>query len=245
MIYVFGAFGLNLEENTMIDMYTELDPPQSHYEYIADDRDSVIGVKSQALYFMDQIFDGWCTKQKASMLIDIILASKPKTIVEIGVWGGKSLVPMATALKCFGGKIYGIDPWANDASLQGVMHDGSRQFWATVDHEDVMRKLIYYIHEFGLDDHVELIRETSLDAPIIENIDVLHIDGNHSDITSYIDVTKWVPHVRKGGWIIFDDMNWSEQGYATTSRAVEYLNKHCHKLAEINDICLWGIWYKP
>lgn len=220
-------------------------PPKVEYEYIADERYSVIGVKREAFYFMDQIFDGWCTKQKASMLIDIILASKPKTVVEIGVWGGKSLIPMASILKYINGKIYGIDPWESAASVQGIMHEGSRAFWTFVDHEDVMRKLIQYIEDFRLTEQVELIRATSLDAPIIENIDILHIDGNHSDETSYIDVTKWVPHVRKGGWIIFDDMNWTEQGMATTRRAVEYLNTHCHKLAEINDICLWGIWYKP
>lgn len=216
-----------------------------NYEYIADERPSVIGVKSQSLYYMAQIYDGWCTKQKASILIDIILASKPKTIVEIGVWGGKSLIPMAHALKVFGGKIYGIDPWSNDASVEGVMHEGSRYFWATVNHEDVMRKLIDYVKTFELQNQVELIRASSKDAPIIENIDVLHIDGNHSEITSYLDVTKWVPHVRSGGWIIFDDMNWTESGHVTTSKAVQYLNEHCHKLAEINDICLWGIWYKP
>ncbi len=220
-------------------------PFDSHYEYIRDERPSVIGVKTQALQFMDQIYDGWCTRQKASVLIDILLACKPKTVVEIGVWGGKSLIPMATALRHFGGKIYGIDPWSNSASIQGVMHEGSKHFWATVDHEQVMFRLVHYIDSFGLQDPVELIRSTSKDAPLIENVDVLHIDGNHSDETSYLDVTKWVPLVRKGGWIVFDDMNWSEGGVTTTSRAVQYLNEHCHKLAEINDICLWGIWYKP
>lgn len=215
------------------------------YEYIADERPDVIGLKTQALYNMDQIYDGWCTKQKASILIDIILTTRPKKIVEIGVWGGKSLIPMAQALKVLGGKVYGIDPWDNDASIEGVMHEGSRYFWSTVNHEEVMRKLIDHINRFELQNQIELIRATSKDAPIIENIDVLHIDGNHSEITSYLDVTKWVPHVRKGGWIIFDDMNWTESGMVTTSKAVQYLNEHCHKIAEIKDICLWGIWYKP
>ena len=220
--------------------------PESHYEYIVDTREAIVGNKRLAIQVMDQISDGWCTHKKASILIDIILAMKPKVIVEIGVWGGKSLVPMAFTLKmCEKGKIYGIDPWSNLASAEGVMHEGSRTFWMTVDHEDIMKKLIDHIERLQLEDQIELIRATSLDAPPISNIDLLHIDGNHSDETSYIDVTKWVPLVRSGGFIIFDDMNWTENGMSTTRRAIEYLNQHCHKLAEIDDVCLWGIWHKP
>lgn len=229
----------------MDGQYTQ---PETHYEFLLEDRrHATIGTKREAFSYMDQIFDGWCTHQKASVLIDIILAYKPKKIVEIGVWGGKSLVPMAFVLKNIGkgGIAYGIDPWDNGASVEGITHEGSKEFWTVVDHEDIMHKLIRYIHAFGLEQNIELIRATSADAPLIDEIDLLHVDGNHSEEASYFDVTKWVPQVRSGGWIVFDDMNWSENGKVTTRKAVEYLNQHCHKIAEINDICLWGIWYKP
>lgn len=219
---------------------------QHHIEYTLDERYATIGTKQTAYYYMDQVFHGWCSYQKASVLIDIILATKPKTVVEIGVWAGKSLVPMAFVLKEIGkGKIYGIDPWSPNASTQGLMHEGTKEFWRLADHDAVLERLRFHIEEFGLENHVELIRSTSFDAPPIQEIDILHIDGNHSDETSYIDVTKWVPLVRKGGWIIFDDINWQENGMRTNRRAVQYLNEHCHKLAEIDDLCLWGIWYKP
>ena len=218
--------------------------PESHFEYVVDKRDST-QFKSTAFECMDQV-QGWCSHQKASILLDIILAVKPKTVVEIGVWGGKSLLPMAYTLKRIGkGIVYGIDPWDSQASLEGVMHEGNIAFWRTVDHEGILLQLIDVIGQYGLDDSVRLVRDTSAHAPIIEEIDILHIDGNHSDVTSYIDVTKWVPLVRKGGWIVFDDMNWFENGVTTTGRAVEYLNTHCHQIAEINEACQWGIWYKP
>ena len=76
-------------------------------------------------------------------------------------------------------------------------------------------------------------------------IDILHIDGNHSEQASYLDVTKWVPLVRSGGWIFFDDMTWFENGVFTTARAVEWLNANCYKLAECTDVCTWGVWIKP
>ncbi len=220
--------------------------PESHFEYVVDRRPATIGNKTDAFKCMDQV-EGWCSHQKASVLIDIILASGDKTIVEIGVWGGKSLLPMAHALKRMGqnGHIYGVDPWDNQASIEGVTHEGNIAFWGHADHESVLRKLESVLDWERLCDTVTLIRATSSAAPPIHDIDILHIDGNHSDVTSYIDVTKWVPLVKRGGWIVFDDMNWFENGVATTRHAIDYLNEHCHKIAEINESCLWGIWYKP
>ena len=220
--------------------------PESHFEYVVDNRATTIGNKTEAFACMDQVH-GWCSHQKASILIDIIAATGAKTIVEIGVWGGKSLLPMAYTLKRMrqNGKIYGIDPWDNQASIEGVTHEGNIAYWSNVDHEGVLEQLESVIDNWGLNETVTLIRATSSEAPAIHEIDILHIDGNHSDVTSYIDVTKWVPLVKKGGWIVFDDMNWFENGVTTTRRAIDYLNKHCHKIAEINESCLWGIWYKP
>jgi len=63
-------------------------------------------------------------------------------------------------------------------------------------------------------------------------------------VTSYLDVTKWVPLVKSGGWIIFDDITWYENGQFTNARAVDWLNAHCKKFAEFQDNCVWGIWVK-
>ncbi len=223
-----------------------MNEPISHYEYTLDERENFVETKEIAFSYMDRVFHGWCSYQKASVLIDLLFAVKPKVVVEIGVWAGKSLIPMAYVLKLIkSGKIYGIDPWDSNASTQGLMHEATKEFWRLANHEAVLNRLEGQIRQFELENQIELIRATSLDAPLIEKIDILHIDGNHSDETSFIDVVKWVPLVRKGGWIIFDDINWQENGIRTNQRAVQYLNEHCHKFAEINDLCLWGIWVKP
>jgi hypothetical protein len=91
---------------------------------------------------------------------------------------------------------------------------------------------------------VEIIRSTSAEAPLIEQIDILHIDGNHSSITSFIDVIKWVPVVKKGGWIIVDDISWYENGVFTQAESVEWLDRNCHRMGEIADTCHWGVWVK-
>jgi predicted O-methyltransferase YrrM len=220
--------------------------PASHYEQVVVKPEPIAAdVRRQAFEYMEQL-DGWCAKPKAAILIDLILKEKPLTIVEIGVWGGKSLIPMAHALRANSkGKIFGIDPWDNNASIEEVKSETNKTFWSYADHGMVLRGLMQKIEEFDLENQIELIKATSANAPVISEIDILHIDGNHSDKTSYFDVTKWAPLVKKGGWIIFDDMTWFENDVFTTARAVGWLNTNCIKFGEFSDTCVWGIWVKP
>lgn len=201
-------------------------------------------VKQQALLQMNQV-EGFCSESKACVLVDMILKQKPEIVVEIGVWGGKSLIPMASAVSANRkGVVYGIDPWSNEESLVGVTSDANKSYWSLANHEAVLQSLIQKIGEFGLMPWVRLIRATSEKAPPISDIDLLHIDGNHSDETSYLDVTKWGPLVKRGGFIVFDDIGWFENGVPTNARAVEWLDTHCEKVCEFSDSCTWGIWKK-
>jgi len=213
----------------------------SHYEITAAKQQSPISVfkmKSKAFSAMDEL-EGWCSKEKASVLIDFVLMIKPKIAVEIGVYGGKSLVPIAYALQESGGKIYGIDPWSAGESAIGM--DGvNLDFWGNLDHEAIYSHLVKKIKKFGLESTVSLIRKTSESAAPIQNIDMIHIDGNHSEETSLIDVTKWVPLVRSGGIIIFDDVNW-----VTTNAATKWLDENCIKFATFEGDNIWGVWVKP
>ena len=216
-------------------------PPPTHYEDLQSRRQ----ISEQALAYMQQL-DGWCSPEKARFLIDLICRAQPKVIVEIGVWGGKSLIPMAYALKVLNqGMIYGIDPWESKESVQWIMEDVNRAFWSWANHDWILQGLLAKIQQFDLGSQITLIKDTSEKAPPIYGIDILHIDGNHSEHTSYIDVTKWVPLVNSGGWIIFDDMTWFENGQYTAARATQWLDEHCHKFAEFSDICTWGVWVKP
>ncbi len=233
----------NKRRELQMDIPQEQAKPPSHMEYVVSKSD-VAWVKPQAFSFMRQL-QGWCSEKKASILIDIILRTKPETIVEIGVYGGKSVVPMACALKANGkGIIYGIDPWDNLASIQGVENESNIAYWSTINLTAIYQELVQKIRHFNLEKQIKLIKGTSLEVEPIPDIDILHIDGNHSDITSYIDVTKWTPLVKSGGWIIFDDMTWYENGKYTNARAVEWLNTHCNKFAQFHDNCVWGIWVK-
>lgn len=218
--------------------------PATHMEIVLD-KPQVDKLKNEVFECMKTL-EGWCAPEKAGILIDLILKTKPDTIVEIGVFGGRSLIPMAYALRSNKrGIIYGIDPWSSFESTQWVMEEVNKHYWTIVDHEGIMRGLIDKIDQLGLQNHIRLIRATSFDTPPIYDIDILHIDGNHSDTTSYYDVTKWGSFVKSGGLIILDDMSWFENNMYTQTRSIEWLDTHCIKLGEFSDICLWGIWMKP
>jgi predicted O-methyltransferase YrrM len=220
-----------------------------HYEEVApmpnEEQRRLFSLKQELSFRMLELH-GWCSFEKACFLVDLIAKTKPHVIVEIGVWGGKSLIPMAYALRNNNqGTIFGIDPWLSQESTQWTLDEANRNFWDHANHEWVYQHLIEKIAQFGVAPQIQLLRCTSEAAEPIQRIDILHIDGNHSDPTSYLDVTKWVPLVNSGGWIIFDDMTWSENGMGTTARAARWLDEHCHKFAEFTDVCTWGVWVKP
>lgn len=216
--------------------------PASQYEITILNKgtnDLIQRTKQEAFFYMDQL-EGWCSKSKASVLIDLVFMLNPKTVIEVGVWGGKSLVPMAHALKVNKrGLAYGIDPWDNLESAEG-MEGVNYEWWSSIDHKKILQGLENKIIEFGLENQIILIKATSQLAPIIPDIDILHIDGNHSEKASTLDVNKWVPLVRKGGIIIFDDITWGTNG-----KAVQWLNENCIKLAEFHEDNDWGVWIKP
>jgi predicted O-methyltransferase YrrM len=216
--------------------------PSSHYEYTikATPISSSNRVKHAALLAMRKL-EGWCSNYKASTLIDLIWLIKAETVVEIGVFGGKSLVPMAFALKATGqGMVYGIDPWSKEASI-AHMDEANQEYWGNLDHNAIYHDLKQKASLFKLDEHITLIPCTSEAADPIEEIDLLHIDGNHSEECSFADVLKWVPLVRSGGIIVFDDVTWG-----TMSKAPKWLDEHCTRFLQVTDEeNSWAIWIKP
>ncbi len=200
--------------------------------------DSIL-MKQNALNAMKQL-EGWCSQEKASVLIDLILEMRPQVVLEVGVFGGKSLIPMAFALQHNQkGKIYGIDPWDASRSIEGLETEHA-EWWLSIDHDAILQDLRKKINEYGLGDYIELIRATSLNATIKpKEIDILHIDGNHSEEASFLDATKWVPYVKKGGVIIFDDLDWH-----STARAIQWLDENCTRVTEFRGANVWAIWIK-
>lgn len=178
---------------------------------------------------------GWCTPEKAEELARQIISTDARNILEIGVYAGRSLIAMALAAKNTGGRVIGIDPWEPEASVKGFEHDqANRDWWANCDHFEIFKKCRIYMNNYGARENTVLIPHASQDAlPLIAplSLDLLHIDGNHSEAQSTYDVDHYVPLVKSGGVVVFDDTNWS-----TTANAQKRLGELCtfEKFIETN-----------
>ncbi len=172
---------------------------------------------------------GWCTEEKARRMMDLICEVKPQVCVEIGVFGGSSIYPTASALKFLKeGKVYAIDPWMNAYCLDGYAPDDANyQWWNSIDLDGIYRGFLGMLNRFQLKPYCMVMRMSALEALDYfadESIDILHIDGNHTEDVALSDAQMYFPKVKKGGYIWFDDANWS-----TTLPAKEFLILNCVK----------------
>lgn len=158
-------------------------------------------------------YHGWCSIAKGQTLAALVLALRPKVCVEIGVWGGMSLFPMALAIKELGtGIVWGIDPWAASASVVGQVHAADQDFWGKqAPHDLVYADFMKRLDEFGIQNCVRVIRSKSDDVEPPSEIGLLHIDGNHSD-QAVKDVTRFAPNCPTGAICVMDDIGWSGGG---------------------------------
>lgn len=171
-------------------------------------------------------FYGWCSVAKSQRLIELVLTTKPSLCVEIGVFDGSSLFPVALALKEIGsGKIIGIDPWNLENSMEG-MKGNHLDWWRTVDHNRVCTLANNHRVNLSVTNHCEFIRKSSANA--IDHfsngsIGMLHIDGNHTTDACMRDAVLYLPKVSKDGIIVCDDLSWMDNGIPSVRNMVNWL----------------------
>jgi hypothetical protein len=155
---------------------------------------------------------GWCTKEKANKLIELVDELKPSVCVELGVFGGKSLLPIAIAAKKFNSKVIGIDAWEAQASLEGTNDKANDEWWSKINYDEIYSYTKNLMVQNNVDSIVELWRCKSADVhdKFEDNsIDILHQDSNHSEEISCEEVELYYNKVKIGGFWIFDDTDWS------------------------------------
>lgn len=151
---------------------------------------------------------GWCDAEKANNLASWVAALRPKVVVEIGVWQGGSLIPMALGLKHNkSGIAIGIDPWSAAASV--VDEDQvNADWWGKQDHNAAYKVFLDRVQKHELSPYVQVWRQKSDDVSPPHTIDLLHVDGNHTD-QAIRDVDRFGSAVRIGGIMVLDDINWA------------------------------------
>lgn len=153
--------------------------------------------------------EGWCSVAKAHALAATVVALRPALTVEIGVWGGRSLLPMALAHKFIGkGQVIGIDPWS--AQISAIdQPPGHREWWGKADHRAVYLGFLGMAQQLGLNTRVVVWKTPSDEATPPTNIDILHIDGSHC-AQALRDAQRFAVNVRVGGILCLDDISGDE-----------------------------------
>lgn len=190
-------------------------------------------LKAHVLAHFNAVTDGWCWEEKAIKLAEVVWTLKPKLTVEVGVFGGKSFIPMAAVVAHLdqntgNHSAVGIDAWAAAAALENNLGTAHEQFWKDQAMLDAVHARAIGRCNALACRNVKLVKDWSTDA--INDfkdgeIGLLGLDSNHSEETSVRDVTTWLKKVSIGGVLAFDDTAWPSQ-----QKAVEFLKSKCSKI---------------
>lgn len=168
---------------------------------------------------------GWCNQDKAEVFASHLSSMHSPLCVEIGVFSGRSLIILGLLLKEKGrGMAVGIDNWSKTAIVEGN-ESKDMKWYLDKDLEAIYQKCLTYVMDYEVEDHCAVLRlDSNRGADIFgyESIDLLHIDGNHSEKVSCRDVELFLPKVKRRGVIVFDDINWG-----TTKKAQAILARNC------------------
>jgi predicted O-methyltransferase YrrM len=139
---------------------------------------------------------GWF--HHGAKILELVEQHQSKVCVELGTWLGASAIPVARAIRRWGGTLTCVDTWAGDVHTPDPSRPSAP--WMLV-------SCARNIMDAGVGANVRLIPATTIDAAAVwtEPIDYLYIDADHSYEAVLADLDVWVPHVKQGGLILGDD----------------------------------------
>jgi hypothetical protein len=163
-------------------------------------------------------FGGGSGLAKALTSAALIIRHDLTSYVEIGVYRGRSLLPVAAAFGYFGrGSAVGIDPWSSSAATQQDLHlfppaaATVNDFVSGLDWDGMFDEVLRQIAAQGVEAHCTLIRARASAAVARfadRSVDLLHVDGNHDQAAVLEDLDNYLPKVMLGGFVILDDVSW-------------------------------------
>jgi hypothetical protein len=182
--------------------------------------------------------NGWCTPEKAQWIAKWIVDHRCVTVVDLGVFGGRSLVTMGLAMLQLAkerpgwpGRCIGIDSYSNADCVEGEESVAGKDYWKNLDLASVRKNAEDAIEQYGLKEVCDLIIMTGVEAVKRFDdgtLDFVHVDGSHSEAESTRDVKLWWPKLRTGGLLLMDDTDWP------TVRAARFLAESMGKLVHHN-----------
>jgi len=122
---------------------------------------------------------------------------RPRTVVELGSFGGFSTCALALALKDHvpGGRLYAVDTWTGDPHTGAYDEQIHEQFLA------LRGNWIWKNHH----PHAHDLRRSA--RPDSRDIDLLHIDGWHTFGAARRDFRWFQPRLAPEALVLFHDVN--------------------------------------
>lgn len=151
---------------------------------------------------------GWLALENKKFLELFVKKLKPKVVVELGSWLGKSAIFMGKLLDK-DAKLYCIDHWQPDYnSYHGYFHNNKlaaskipklyQQFLSNVIHA----KLVDTIIPMRMDT-IEASKKFKI------TVNLIYIDAGHDEEEVFNDIMLWYPKLESKGIMCGDDWSWS------------------------------------
>lgn len=161
-------------------------------------------------------FGGGCSLAKGLVLADLVVCHRLLVSVDIGVYRGRSLFPLAVAHRRSGGMAYGVDPWNPDEARQydrPDLQEALDKFARETDFEAIYQRVQELRTSLGLSDSCQLLRMRSDEAVNFFDREgicfgLVHVDGNHDAALVSSDVQLYYPRLVEGGFLVLDDISW-------------------------------------
>jgi predicted O-methyltransferase YrrM len=154
---------------------------------------------------------GWHSAEESKLYNKFISGLKNGIIVEVGVFGGASLLGVISSCQKTNSHIYGIDPWEKIEIANGVPMPKDKKEIYRDSIKDIRLNLEKIIKAENYSNNVTLIRDFSRNAVKKfknKSVDIVFIDGDHAYNSVYEDLGLWLPKVKPGGIVWGDDFCW-------------------------------------
>lgn len=142
---------------------------------------------------VDPSLSGWFNH--GDQILRLVEQHRPRVYVELGTWMGASAIPVARAIRRWGGTLTCVDTW-----LGGLDAATGVAPW-------MLASCAKHLLKAGVSANIRLIPATTAEAAVAWStpIDALYIDADHSEDGCVADLRAWVPFLRPGALLLGDD----------------------------------------
>lgn len=168
----------------------------------ADDAQMIAALPSRA--FQPRVYGVGAWTDNIHFAYDLVALLGPRVLVELGVDRGESFFAFcqSAAENATGTRCFGVDLWTGDEHVGGYDETTYREVAAhTAQHYSELATLL----RMGFDEARNNFANGS--------VDILHIDGLHTEEAVRHDVETWLSKLREGGILLMHDVCVRNRGF--------------------------------